>query len=375
MKNYTLEALKHPLFYVLVLASVLRIFHAGNQSFWTDEVQSYEIASRASLLEISEHSFELTTQPPLYFLLLKMVLLFDNSELTQRTISIASGVGLVFLIYFVAKMLFNRGVGLVSSVLLSISPFHLYYSQESRPYALFLVFGLLSILILMHALKSEKTYYWGILAISTALAIYTHTIGFQLFVLQLILLLILVPKSDLWKNLKWLVLSWVLAAFLLSPFIYQVLNAHDSIPAITSSASRQNSALLDVAYGFYTFLVGFSLGPSPRILHGMDTISVFKTYWPSILFTGVTLSIMSFFARQYLKNLSWRVKGILGAWLFVSFILVVLVARITGSILQVRYIIFAFPPFIILLSLGFRGKLDMFLISDEKAIVLSTSRV
>ena len=247
MKNYTLEALKHPLFYVLVLAAVLRIFHAGNQSFWTDEVTSYEIASRASLLEVSEDSFERTTQPPLYFLLLKMVLLFDNSELTQRTISIASGVGLVFLIYFVAKMLFNRGVGLVSSVLLSISPFHLYYSQESRPYALFLVFGLLSILILMHALKSEKTYYWGILAISTALAIYTHTIGFQLFVLQLILFLILVPKSDLWKNLKWLVLSWVLAAFLLSPFIYQVLNAHDSIPAITSSASRQNSALLDVA--------------------------------------------------------------------------------------------------------------------------------
>jgi uncharacterized membrane protein len=42
----------------------------------------------------------------------------------------------IFLIYHLARQLFNRDVGLLSALLMALSLFHIHYSQEARQYAL-----------------------------------------------------------------------------------------------------------------------------------------------------------------------------------------------------------------------------------------------
>ncbi|RKY36518.1 MAG: hypothetical protein DRP78_03400 [Candidatus Omnitrophota bacterium] len=125
---------------IIVLGAFLRIYNLGAESLWYDEVGSIDQATRS--LPVLFSKFHLS---PLYFVLLKYWMrLFGASEFVLRLPSVLFGVGALFLIYKIGQMLFNTRVGLLSSLILAISPFHLFYCQEARHYSLFIFLTLLS---------------------------------------------------------------------------------------------------------------------------------------------------------------------------------------------------------------------------------------
>ncbi|MGC8787836.1 MAG: glycosyltransferase family 39 protein, partial [Anaerolineae bacterium] len=108
---------------ILVLGAGLRLHTLSTESFYFDEAYSVW-AARHSIGCL----FTLSTQrifPPLYYMFLHFWLRFGDSEFVVRLLSVTLGLISILGIYILAKQLFNRRVGLLSALLLAISPLHL----------------------------------------------------------------------------------------------------------------------------------------------------------------------------------------------------------------------------------------------------------
>jgi len=341
--------LQKQLLIILVLAGFIRILNLEKQSLWHDEIQSYVIATQASVTGVLNYSFERTTQPPIYYLLLRSVLKTGKGEGIQRSISVLSGIASVLVLFYIGQALFDRRTGLVSAFILAISPYHIYYSQESRPYSLFLFFSLLSILLLIKSLESNRRELWVGLVITNVLALYTHTIGFQLFFIQFFLAAFLMKNCFSWRKVTNFVISWLSAGLLMLPFIAQILK-HSKIPAF-QTPTRGHSIFVEMGYSMYSFITGFSLGPSLRELHFSSSINIINKYLLLISVVAALCLVLLYFSFRYLSKHHIRFL-ILVSWLVLPFLMTILLSRFMNSIFQVRYVILAFPALIIILALG-----------------------
>jgi mannosyltransferase len=118
---------------IILLALSLRFYRLDGQSLWADEGNSAALAARnlATITRDAAHDIH----PPLYYYLLHCwVRVFGNSEIALRSLSALMGTALVFVTYLLGQELSNRRVALIASFLVAISPFQIYYSQETRMY-------------------------------------------------------------------------------------------------------------------------------------------------------------------------------------------------------------------------------------------------
>lgn len=118
------------------LAFGLRLFQLNAQSMWFDESISALIAVRpfwdgiVTMLEEGLH------HTPLYYLLLRPFAAWGFNEFLLRFVSVLFGVLLVPLAAHLGPALGHKQAGLAAALLVAVNPFHTWYSQEARPYAL-----------------------------------------------------------------------------------------------------------------------------------------------------------------------------------------------------------------------------------------------
>ena len=85
------------------------------------------------------------------------------------------GVLAVALVYFVARAWFKSApAGLAAALLLAIAPFHVFYSQEARPYSLAVVAVLVMLLLFHHALERRDWTGWLLFGAGLGVALYAH---------------------------------------------------------------------------------------------------------------------------------------------------------------------------------------------------------
>jgi mannosyltransferase len=129
---------------ILALAAVLRGYLIGAQSLWADEMSSLVTAVKPIPQLLYDISNEI--HPPLYHLTLKVwIALFGTSEAGIRSLSAVFGLVLVVLTYALGARLLGRRVGLLAAALSAISPFQVYYSQETRMYMPLAAFSALAL--------------------------------------------------------------------------------------------------------------------------------------------------------------------------------------------------------------------------------------
>lgn len=83
-------------------------------------------------------------QPPLYPLLIHFVLKVARTDLAVRLPAVLAGTLAIPAMYLLARRLFSRESALFSCLVLAVSLYQIEYSQQVRPYALFLTLSLLS---------------------------------------------------------------------------------------------------------------------------------------------------------------------------------------------------------------------------------------
>lgn len=198
---------------VLCMGLALRLFDLTRKSLWWDEACSLSFAGY-SWQDVFSHRY--MAKPAYFFLLKPWVALFGNSEFSARFLAVIFGVLSILLIYKVAKELFDRETGLLSALFLSLSPYHIYFSQQVRNYTLFLLLGLLSMLIFIKILKKEKLILYILLVLVNILVIYALPFGVSIVIIQNIFFMILHKRM---KAKKW----WIISQFIIAISIFPLL--------------------------------------------------------------------------------------------------------------------------------------------------------
>jgi mannosyltransferase len=163
------------LFVVLGLGIFLAITIANiaNATLWFDEAFSWYI-TQFNFAEIA--AFTATdVHPPFYYWVLKAwTLLFGNSDVALRSLSVIFGAAAIVLSYLLSRKLFGRLVGGVSLLFLVLSPIIIRYSDEARMYMLVSVIVLAATLLLIKIVDGGKRWQWIAYGVLVMLGMLTH---------------------------------------------------------------------------------------------------------------------------------------------------------------------------------------------------------
>ncbi len=186
---------------LILIGFVVRVWQLGGQSLWLDEALSV-IFSRPSLREVISILVTDDLHPPLYYVALHLwIRAAGSTEFAARFVSLIFGLPAIPATYVLGSALFRenrssgywsdrgRQIGLVAALLVTVSPFLVYYSQEARMYSALATFGLLSSLALWKLLDEPGRRWWVAYVIFTAAVIYTQYFGALVIIFQAIYLL------------------------------------------------------------------------------------------------------------------------------------------------------------------------------------------
>ncbi|MCK4994141.1 MAG: glycosyltransferase family 39 protein [Candidatus Omnitrophica bacterium] len=177
---------------IILVGFFLRVFRLGAMSLWFDEACSVSFASN-SLNDFFSHRYIVK---PVYFLLLKAwTASFGCREFSTRFLSLIFGMLSVFLIYKLARMLFNQKVAIISAFILAFSAFHINYSQQVRNYTLFGFLGLASMIFFLKWLKKNKSSDFISYLLINICLIFTHPFGVFIILTQSICLVAFIRKA------------------------------------------------------------------------------------------------------------------------------------------------------------------------------------
>lgn len=165
----------------MLVAAAVRLYRLGAESLWLDEAYSVVVVRDHSLrwLLLEHPTFD--PHPPLHYVLLKLwTVAFGVSEVSVRLHAALLGVGAVAGTYYLADELFDPTAGTVAALLVAVSPFHVWHSQNVRMYSLLALLTVLSCYLLVWVTREFTWRRAGGYVVATALLGYTHV--FALFV-------------------------------------------------------------------------------------------------------------------------------------------------------------------------------------------------
>jgi hypothetical protein len=213
---------------VTLLGGFLRFKSLTFQSLWMDELLAMRAASQG-FQGVIESCSRGDSNPPFFHIFLWLWQnLFGVGELSARALPATFGTLTIVALYFLGREIFSSRVGLWASLILAVNSFHLYYSQEVRPYALLVLLTVLSYLFFIRQIKDPgwKNSLWYI-GVGTLL-VYTHYYGLLVLASQAVFLCLTLPFSGWPKKgrfLKFQATSFLAVGLLFMPWMYHVFKA------------------------------------------------------------------------------------------------------------------------------------------------------
>jgi uncharacterized membrane protein len=139
---------------------------------------------------------------PLYFVLVRWwVELFGNSITIVRSLSAFISLLTFPAIYWLCRELFKSpSIGWIAISIFAVSPVHIVYAQEARPYSLAIVATLFSSAALLSAMRLQTKQSWGIYIATITLGLYTQ-LFFGFVIIAQSIYVILIERLKVTKNL------------------------------------------------------------------------------------------------------------------------------------------------------------------------------
>jgi Dolichyl-phosphate-mannose-protein mannosyltransferase len=231
---------------ITVLAAFLRFYKLGAWSFWGDEVFTLGSKPDGFIQSLSTSLIHATTG------------VLGVNEWNARLIPALVGIITIPIFYFIVSRLFGSSVGLISSALLAVSTWHIYWSQTARFYALLLLFYSVALFSFYLALERNRPWLLLFSLILLGFAAQERMLALVLIpvvVSYLIVLLILRFEKPAGLNFKNLAIYFtpglVVAIFIAGPFA-------GNLNAWITGFGRINNTPLWLFSGFI-YYVGFPI--------------------------------------------------------------------------------------------------------------------
>lgn len=339
----------------MVLGFAVRAWGLTTQVFSNDEIIDLLIA-RSDWSEITSLADGF---PPLHHFILKLVLQWTESDMSGRWLCLAYGVVSVPIIGLLTRRIAGDLCGVLAAFALSISPMHVYFSQECRSYSLYFLATAFATWMFWRALQTGTAGAWIGFALAASIGGYVHY--YFCFVL--------LAFAIIWFNQARVTGDWMpgLSAFLgMSVLQLPIFFLVGSDIACQQEMLQGNFKPAALGYTGWTLLSGYSLGPGTRELHTMGLGDAMRSILPWLplvggLVVGLVVSIVRASHPYRFELLTLFSLPILCAS--------VLAAGFQLSDYNVRYVIPSLVPLTVLLAIAI-GNLDRRFSASLLAVVL-----
>ncbi|MFW6096484.1 MAG: glycosyltransferase family 39 protein [Chloroflexota bacterium] len=270
----------------ILLTFALRVNCLHCQSLWLDEASSAYRTTLALPAFFQDTADNL--QAPGYFLLLRgWVALAGMSAFSLRYFSVLSGILFAPVAYaFVHRFLNHSHVAVLTVILIAINPAHIYYSQETRMYAVLPVLYLLMLGLAMQLWRRPNRLLWIAIAILEVFAVYLHLFStFMLVTVNLLLAFEYFRRRSTAKVLRPWIVSQLIVFLAILPWLWFTWRSGGSLPANLDAT----------AAGAASFSVQNYLGELwPFLWTGLTGLRPVFVYWSlllaALLFLGLALT-------------------------------------------------------------------------------------
>lgn len=322
---------------ILLFSAILRFYHLGFQSAWLDEVNTFIVTDpQFSMKVMHDKIMAVEGTPHLFFLLVKMLcILFGHTVYVIRLLSAVAGVLSVYYIFLVAARLFSKNAGYIAALLLSVSFFHIEYSQEARAYSLLVFFIIFSYHRLLLFIDNNTYKNAIVLGIFVGLIPNAHVFGLlnagSIYLTLGVVFLMAKSKAEKMLLFKQIALAGVISLVVFLPVVQIIERLSQTqshwIPAASLSGIKW----------VFTDLLGKS-----------ETMSVIFIVLALICFIGLAMLLVS--KKQDSESKSkWKLSAIILLIWFVLNIATIIIKSYTGdaSLILTRYFIGVLPAFIL----------------------------
>ncbi len=338
---------------VTILAVILRLYRLGDQSVWVDEAQTWLEVAPDRGFHFWHQIFQ-AYQSPLYHALAWLAVRVAPTAGALRLPSVIAGALTVPLFGLISGRLFGRNVGRLAALLLALSPFHLWYSQEARGYACLMLFVVASGLMFVRLREGEPN--WGravAMAVLVAGGLASNLAFLFLLVAYGVTLLLTTPLRSARAWGVWIValgggvvltLPWLLRAAGIWE-VDRVLPGAEMGEALRGATTFTPWAL---PFAMFSLFFGFSLGPSLAELHAPDRLAVLRQYAPIVAPAALVAGAAFTLGLFRLQRKRWALL----LWIGIPVLAVTLLAVRNIKPFNVRYVAPAFPWILLVTAAG-----------------------
>jgi uncharacterized membrane protein len=254
---------------VIALAASVRLYGLDRQSLWYDEV-SEETAFQRQFLNMGG---KIPLNPPLHlFFIYPVTKIFPGNDFALRMVPFTFGLISVPLLFLLGLKMFNERTGLIAAFLLAISPFHIWYSQEARMYALQWMLALISLIYFLRTLEQPRRGHYIGYILSTSAGLYTLQLTVFLLIIQALYILLFFRKYKT-QFFKWVgAFGLIVVSYL--PYIIFTVTSFERMKSFPKHIDFLNA----IPYTIYSYFAGFSIGPSLRELHFSQHLTTIMPY-------------------------------------------------------------------------------------------------
>jgi mannosyltransferase len=334
---------------LLAAGAAVRLLNLARKPFWFDECFSVEVA-RIGWGDFLRLLWWREANMALYYALLRMWLHLGQTEFFVRSLSVLLAAATLPVIYWMARMLYDRRVALITATLFTFNAYSVRYSQEARSYALFLLLATLSSALLVAYLREPARPSRFEYIVVSVLAVYSHFYALLLIVMHWLTVKTFRPGlgntgTKLSTQLR---RSWFTIALAVLPLlIFVAKTGAGPIRWITRPGPRD----------LFEFFEHFSGGISwilPVI------------YIAACAAAAIPVGTKLFARAQDWET--WRTQFLL-IWLFFPVVLTALLS-LARPVFLGRYMIFCLPALLILVSAGLARLRHTWILGTALAVIL-----
>jgi mannosyltransferase len=327
---------------ITMLAAALRFYKLGAWSFWVDEIFTINHALRhfGNMGLIIDHIPPARNWVPVSVILTAQVLnLLGTNEWSARLVSVVIGVFTVPMLYLPLRKILGNQVMLIALLLLAISPWHIFWSQNARFYTSLLLLSTLALFAFFYAIEHDR----------------------PVFLLLFYVLLYLASSERL-------------TAFLIVPIVFGYLLSLWVLPIEKPKGLNRKTVLLSLLplilfalleVGRSAFLGSSLTSSNLNIFFGQQNTTPLRLTLSIVYRIGVPVFILGICGGIYTLTTKQRA----GLFVFISATLPVLVLIVLSMFMFAvdRYIFITLLPWLILCALAIK---ELFFQAKRFAVLL-----
>lgn len=270
---------------LLLVGIALRLYKLEEYSFSSDEAIIAVNTSGTVIDSISRIKDFISNVPSAValasytFIVIIWRQIFGGNDFGLRLLAVVFGAGSIAAIYCLGKILFNsKKAGLFSAFLLTISPLHIYYSQELSAYSLITLLSILSVYFFIRALKEPRLVFWLGYVIFNALNVYIHFM--TVFLLLAEISFFIIRRKNYRKEIrKWLASNFIVSAVVIPCLFIVIIASISSAMRMRYSQWVPKPGISSVFFTIKNFSIGYNV---PKIVYLFAT-SIFS----ALFFYGI----------------------------------------------------------------------------------------